>query len=417
MTVLWIVLALFLIGALLFLLPPLLAPGPAAVNSGGANLAVHRDHLREVEQDLAAGLLSPETLEQARAETRARVIEDAVPATAAAPALAQPARTTALVLAVLVPLGSMLAYLVLGSPQLATPPQMPPPQAAQANNGPEQIQQRIAALNERLKAEPTNAEGWLTLGRLYTALSRFGDATAAFRRANELTPGNATLLADLADLSAMTQGKRLAGEPARYIQLALDADPRHPKALALAGSVSFEVRDFAAARGYWERLLAVLPPQSEMVRSVQTNIAEATRLAAGAPEPAAPVPAAPVAAAGNASVSGRVTLSPELVARLPPGATLFVFARAAQGPRMPLAILRRPADGKPFDFSLDETRAMQPQLKISGFPEVVIGARISVSGNAMPQPGDLIGQSAPVKPGSAGVQVRIDAIQPAAAGS
>ncbi|CAD5372295.1 Cytochrome c heme lyase subunit CcmH [Rubrivivax sp. A210] len=415
MTMLWIVLALFLIGAMLFLLPPLLNPGADGASGGAANLAVHRDHLREVEQDLAAGLLGVEAVEQARAETRARVVEDAT--APAALAAAAPARRSALALALLIPLGSVAAYLLLGNPA-AVEPRVAPAVNAGQQAGAEEMQQRIAALLQRLQAEPKNVDGWLTLGRSYTALGRFADAAAAFRRANELTPGNPTLLADLADLTAMTQGRRLTGEPARLIQQALDADPRHPKALALAGSVAFEARDYAAARGYWERAMAVLPPQSDMARAMRANAAEAARLAGSGETAAAPAAGtaepsvAPTAAAAATAVSGQVTLSPELAARLPAGATLFVFARAAQGPRMPLAILRRPADGRPFEFNLDDTMAMQPQLKISAFPEVVIGARISASGNATPQAGDLVGQSAPVKPGSRSVQVRIDGVQP-----
>ncbi len=419
MTVFWIVAALFLLGALLFILPGLLAPATGASSVLDVNLAVHRDQLQEAERDLAAGLISPERLAQARSEIERRVLEDTA---AAQPWAAQPARRTAWALAVLIPLASVFTYLLLGTPEAAAPRvAADKPQDGRHSLTPEQIQEMVTALAERLKAQPGDREGWLMLGRSYASLGRYRDAATALRRAKDLGPPNASLLADLADLTGMAEGKRLTGEPARLIQQALDVDPRHAKALALAGSVAFEVRDYGAAKGYWERLIAVLPPDSPMVRSVQGNIAQAAQLGAGATSgPVAAPVAAPVrasaAAAASAvaavSVSGEVSLSAELAARVGPGDTLFVFARAAPGPRMPLAILRQPAGAAVVPFKLDDSMAMEPNLRLSRFSQVVIGARISKTGNATPQPGDLVGQSAAVAPGVSGLRVVIDRVQP-----
>lgn len=356
MTVFWFVAALFVAGALLMLLPPLLSPA---------------------------------------AEGPLRDVREA------------PARRTALGVGLALPLAAVALYLLLGSPQLAAPEAAPAAPAGGDRHalGKEQIEQRVAALAERLKAQPDDAEGWLMLGRSYTVLGRYRDGATALRRANELQPGNPNILADLADLAAMAQGKRLAGEPARLVQQALDADPRHPKALALAGSVAFESRDYAAARGYWERLLAVLPADSPIARSVQGSIAEAAQAEAGGAAPQA-------AAAPPARLSGEVRLSPELAARVAPGDTLFVFARAADGARMPLAVLRRPAGAAPFAFTLDDSMGMAGGPKLSSAAQVVVGARLSKSGNATPRSGDLVGQSAPLDPRSQGVVLTIDRVQP-----
>jgi cytochrome c-type biogenesis protein CcmH len=404
MSIFWTVAALFLLGALLMLLPSLLqaraAATTAATTAAGTNLAVHRDQLREAEADLAAGLITPERFAQARSEIVQRVIEDTAPAEA--PAGPTNSRRTALVLAVLIPVASVLTYLQLGNPEAAAPGAATAP-ADRHSVTPEQIQKMVAALGERLKAQPDDAEGWLMLGRSYTALSRYRDAATALRRAMALLPGNPHVLTDLADVLAMANNKRLAGEPARLVQQALDLDPKHIKALALAGSVSFEAKDYAAARGYWQRLLAVVPAESPMARSVQGSIAEATQLQTGdAPKPPA---------AGEA-ITGQVVLSPALASRLAAGDTVFIFARAAEGPRMPLAILRQPATAQALAFRLDDSLAMSPQFKLSGFASVVVGARISRSGNATPQPGDLLGQSAPVPPGTQGLQIVIDRVQP-----
>lgn len=192
------------------------------------------------------------------------------------------ARRSALGVALFVPLAALGGYALLGDPDAITMGQRLPPPAPGAAVTAERIQQMVAALALRMKDEPGNFEGWARLGRSYATLGRFRDAALALRRASELRPADATLLADLADLVAMNQGRRLAGEPATLVQQALDADPRHPKALALAGSVAFEARDYPAARAHWERLLATLPPDAESARALRGSIAQTRVLEAAA---------------------------------------------------------------------------------------------------------------------------------------
>ena len=412
MTVFWVAAALFLAGGLIFLLPSLLNVRAARANGVSANVAVHRDQLRETEADLAQGLISPEQQALARREIERRVLEDT--AQVDAPTAVQPARRTALALALLLPLASVLTYLQLGRPDAVVPQIVSTPAApdASARHGvkPEQIQQMAAALAERLQAQPQDLEGWLMLGRSYTALGRYADAVAAFRRAQAISPQDAGILADLADLTGMAQGKRLAGEPARLIQRALDLDPRHVKALALAGSAAFEMKDYAAARGYWGRLLAVVPADSPMAKSMQGSLAEAARLEGTGGQATAPVVLA--TASATKAISGEVRLSAELQQRVAAGDTLFVFARAAEGSRMPLAIVRLQAQGEPVAFTLDDSQAMSPNQKLSGAASVVVGARISRSGQATPQSGDLVGQSAPLAPGTRGLVLVVDRVQP-----
>jgi cytochrome c-type biogenesis protein CcmH len=228
------------------------------------------------------------------------------------PPLLRQARSGARAFALLVGLGiaagSVSTYVALGRPDAAVPyaeQAAQPAQPAGTGNAdaqrsvtPEQIEKMVAALAARLEAQPNDAAGWQRLARSYTVLGRYRDAALAMRRASQLLPGDPNLLAELADLLGMTQGKRLAGEPARLVQQALDLDPRHAKALALAGSVAFEARDYAAARGYWERLLGVLPPDSPMQRSALANIAQAASLERGVTPLAAAPAQAPAARQG-----------------------------------------------------------------------------------------------------------------------
>lgn len=416
MTVFWLVVALFLAGALLFVLPPLLKPPrPAPHAAGDVNCAVLGDQRREARADVEMGLLDAAGLARLDRETLRREAEDAADgAVALEPA---PARRTALAVALLLPLGVVALYLQLGRPD-ATEPRVRPAVASDRHElGSDELQQRVAALVERLKADPSQLDGWVMLGRSYTALGRWRDAVSAFRRAVELQPRDPSLLADLADLIGMAQGKRLAGEPARLVQAALDVDPRHPKALALAGSVAFEARDYAQARGHWQRLLDVLPPDSPMARSVRGSLQQVAQLEAG-DAATAPRGTSASTAAAPARIEGHVELSPELAARVAAGDTLYVSARSATGPRMPRAVLRRALDSATparWSFVLDDGSAIAPQLRLSGAESVVVGARISRSGSATPASGDLIGESAPLSPRGAaarGLVLRVDRVQP-----
>lgn len=420
MSVFWIVALLFLGAALAMLMPPLLLRAGAvgeAPTPGHVNLAVLRDQLREARADLAAGTISAERLAQLHAELEQRVLEEAAPGDAPA-ARAAAARRSAYGLALVLPLASVLVYLALGRPELLRTGA--PVSTGSHGTAPDQIRHLIATLSARLEAQPTDVQGWAMLGRSYLALGRYRDAATALGRASALAPGDATLLADQADVLGMAQGKRLAGAPARLVQQALDADPRHAKALALAGSVAFEAHDYAAARLYWERLLAVVPAGSELARSVRGSIMQAGALERGEGTSAAVPPAAVPARGGMASsadaapatVAGQVELAPALAARVGATDTLFVFARAVTGSRMPLAVVRRPVGAWPATFELDDSTAMSAERRLSGQREVVIAARISRSGSATPQAGDLIGQTGVLSPGARGVRITIDRVQP-----
>jgi cytochrome c-type biogenesis protein CcmH len=267
----------------------------------------------------------------------------------------------------------------------------------------------VDRLAERLKERPDDAEGWAMLGRSYVALGQHEKAVPAFEKATALRPDDAVLLADHADALAVRNGRSLAGEPIQLVQRALKADPRNLKALALAGTEAFDRADYPAAAAYWQRLVDAAPPDSPFVAPAREGLAEA-RQRGGLPAPKAeaspPMPAAP----GGAVLSGTVTLAPALRAKAAPEDTVFVFARAAEGPRMPLAILRRQVKDLPLQFKLDDSLAMSPAARLSGASRVVVGARVSKSGDAMPQPGDLSGQTAPVSVGAQGLTIEISQV-------
>jgi len=220
------------------------------------------------------------------------------------------------------------------------------------------------------------------------------------------------LLADYADARAATSGGELSGKPLELVKRALALDPNHLKSLALAGTEAFNRKDFKTAVEYWERMRSVLPADSPFGQSVASSIAEARQLGGIGGAAAPPAPPAQVAAASGGQVTGVVTLAPEVAAKANPDDTVFIFARAVEGPRMPLAIVKRQVKDLPVEFSLDDSQAMTPAMKLSNFPEIVVGARISKTAAAAPQSGDLEGLSGTVKVGATDVAVVIDKILP-----
>jgi len=399
-----VIAGLLAITALAFVVLPLLKGGRnTGVSRNAINVAVYRDQLRELEADLRAGTLAQDQYERSRGEIEARLLQD-VGTTEAGAARARSERG-AIAFAIALPACALAIYLLVGNPQaiqIAGTPQGPA-----HGTGQEQVLAMVEQLAARLRANPDDSEGWKMLARSYAAFGRFKEASEAYANAAARVTNDAQLLADYADALAMAQGRTLEGEPEKLIARALAIDPTNAKALALAGTLAFNRKDYAKAAEYWERILPGVAPDSEAAKSVRANIAEA-RARAGGAIAAAPSPVAPQAQGTGGRISGIVKLAPALAAKVEPGDTVFIFARAAEGPRMPLAILRRQARELPIEFALDDSMAMTPAMKLSSFPQVVIGARVSRSANATPQPGDLEGLSAPIKAGANGVSVVID---------
>lgn len=422
--------AAMVVAALASVLVPLLrGPRAEGVVREASNVAILRDQLVELDNDVASGIVQRDQYEQSRRELEQRVLEEskAAPGGAASGPPSGAGAWTAAILGGALPIAAMLLYLALGSHQAFGPAVTAAGGAgdAQHDTSPQKVADMAASLAARLEKEPGNADGWSTLAHTYYSLKRFPEAVAAYERAAALLPNDADLLADYADaLGAATNS--LEGKPAELVNRALKANPAQWKALALAGTIAFNHKEYKQAVGYWEQLKVVLPPESEMAQSIDASIAEAKELggitaATALPAPAAAkapaaAAAAPAAAASSAApglaIAGTVTLSPALARSAAPDDTVFIFARAAQGPKFPLAILRKQVKDLPVKFSLDDSMAMSPDMKMSNFADIVIAARVSKSGNAVPQSGDLEGASKPLKQGASGIAVVIDSARP-----
>ena len=418
MVVFWILAALMLAVALAFVLVPLLrtrrAAGPTTVE---ANLEVLRGQRREIEDDVAAGLLPREARDEALAELVARADEDLATSEPAAPVASPPRRPwlVATVTGVAVTVLVIGTYLALGSPTALDPRTVA---AAPPAVNDQQIVAMVESLAQKVKERPQDAQGWALLARSMAALGRFQESAEAYAHLATLVPGDAQVLADWADSLGMAQGRTLTGKPYELAKKALAIDPAHPKALALAGTAALDSGDFAQSLKYWETMAQGLPPGSPDEGQVRNIIGEVRGRAAQAGKalpastPPRPPAQAPAAAAVAGSITGSVSVAPEIAGRVKGGETLFIYARVENGPRMPLAIVRGSARDLPMKFTLDDTQAMTPQTPLSGASAVRVEARVSASGNAAPQTGDLVGTSAVVKPGARGVAVLIDQVLP-----
>jgi cytochrome c-type biogenesis protein CcmH len=393
MTAFWIFGAALALLALVLLLRPLLRSRKSEkIGRAEANISIYRDHLRELDVDLAEGKLTAADHARSRAELDARLLADVAAPEAQMPAARPGGRRLALVLIAVVPLFAAALYLAVGNPAALAPGSDPHAFDSQ------QLTALVERLAARMRENPDDAEGWRLLGRSYAALGRFPESLDAYAKAVERKPRDADLLADMADVLATTRSERLQGEPEKLVMRALEIDPQNLKALALAGTAAFERKDFNSAARYWQRMLPLVPPESEDARSIQANIAEAQ----------SHLKSRTVAAA----LKGTVRLAPELKGKASPGDVVFIFARAAQGPPMPLAVKRARVRDLPVEFALDDSMAMAPGMNLSAHGRVIVGARVSKSGDPAPKPGDLQGASAPVANDAQGVSVVIDTVVP-----
>lgn len=427
MTVFWIVAVFFVIAALIFLIPPLIKgkKEQEVVERNKLNLAIYKDKLAEIEDDLRNGVLNQDQYDKARQELERSLLEDVTPNTDSEGVEPKTHPTAGLVSAAIIAIGlpvlAVALYQHLGGGAAAfNPDQAVPAVDAEGHKG--TIEKMITQLKQRLNSNPDDVDGWVMLGRSYYFLKRHREASEAYAKAVSLIgETNPDLLADYADTLAVANGKNMLGKPYELVKKALTLQPFHEKSLWLAGTAAYQEQDYSSAFSYWGKLLQVFPPNSDGAQQIQRNLEELKSLmtAQGTPIPeiAATLPTSTVANSGNVaatgkSVSGTVKISAALKSKASPDDTVFIFARAASGPRMPLAILRKQVKDLPITFELNDSMAMNPAMKLSNFPEVVVGARISKSGNAMPQSGDLEGKSPVVSVGTTEIPIEIDQTVP-----
>ena len=444
MTTLWLIVLALLLATLLCLVPPLLRRTPAAETASDASVrAFYLAQREQLRRDLANGALTPQAHARADEELQRDLLQDLAMRRDPRARLGgqRAGLAAACVLTVAVPVAAVLLYGQLGNPRAAATvalSQAPEPHAQAADND---MALAINALAQRLRASPDDADGWYMLARSYETLGRYNDAVAAYQEVLRLVPGQPAVLADLADaLLSARQGQPDEASIAAVAQ-ALQADPDQPKALALAGMMALRRGDAADALTHWERLRALLPPDAEAARQIQTNIAQARAMAASgtaggaaappasgnsastaagqpatAPGPTASGVATPSPSAGastaTARLAGQARIADALRDQVRPTDTVFILARPMSGSRMPVAILKMQAADLPRAFVLDDSTAMSPDATLSRAGKVRVEIRVSRSGNAAAQPGDLNGVLTDVGPRADGLALVADNVVP-----
>jgi len=403
MTMFFLIAALMIAAALAFVLVPL-----QRHRAGSASIDPEKRRLRALDQALTAGVIDADEY----AAKRAALPNMPVSADAAV----RPSRlafVTLLLVTLLLPAAAMLLYRLVGAPQALDPANLVAATApARDGDRGREMEQAITMLVTRLKEHPEDAEGWSLLGRAYQATNRAAESLDAYRHAHELLKDNPVVTVEYAQaLAVVAPGHRIDGEARQLLEDVLKKDATNQRALWLLGIGDYQAAKYDAAIARWNVLLPLLEANSDVADSVRKQIADAQDLRDGrtpsrTPAPSRP-PAAPATAASTAPPTSpasadaprltvNVTLDPKLADQLDADATLFVFARAASGPPMPLAIQRLKAGALPLTVTLDDSMGMLPTMKLSMFPQVIVGARISKSGNALPQSGDLQRLSAPI---------------------
>ena len=460
MMVFWILAGGLATLALAFVLVPLLRrdTGGADPDANALNLDVFRQQLQELDADLALGKLDQAQHEAARRDLERELVHDLAPAATDTATKAGPTgRWAAALLTLAIPVAAVTLYMAIGDQgiiaKLEAAPGAPSAQtgnaaghsAATMPDGSPMPSLGVLAdqLAARLEQKPDNVTGWLMLARTRLTLGQQDEAMAALDRALQVAPRDPTVLLTYAELLAESNGQQFSGKPAAMLDTLLEVEPNNPNGLWLRGLAAFQTDDFPGALARWEPLLPLLEPGSQDATEIAGLIDEARSRSGQAPNqapldkpmaaqeptpapaaapaapatPQVPVQAAPQPVAASAPAAAGITvtvaLDPALATQAPQDATVFIYAKAVAGPPMPLAAQRVRVSDLPITLTLDDSMAMMPQMRLSNFDQVVVGARISRSGNATPQSGDLQGEVKPVTPGQAEtVAVVIDSVRP-----
>ena len=421
----------FFAGALLVvavgsLLPFALGRGRTEdLDRNAQNIGIARDRLSELKADFDSGAITRDEFDEGKAELATALALD-LDAGAGSTGRAEAGgyrheRIGAIVALLLLPLLSFGLYTQLGAPQgvsvkgpgvagaVARAPVAATVEGADRPLPP--ISEMVSGLARKLEADPNNPDGWFMLGRSYAVMDNWQAAEKAYRQALALIPDQPDFIVNLAEAIGMTRDRDLSGEPARLLYRALTIDPNHERALWFLGLAERQVGNVANAVHLWRRLAATMADDdaardrlTQLIADAERSLAPAAMgsIASMGAEAAVVAPeggqAAEQAVGGNtgAGITVTVSLSPAMAARATPDQAVFIFARAVNGPPMPLAVVRTTVGALPTTVALTDAQAMMPAMKLSLFPEVTVGARVSQSGTAMPSSGDLFTEATPV---------------------
>lgn len=414
----WTIAAAMLLLAVAALLPALLRKSEKAQSdTKSQNVIIAKERLAELEAELAAGTISQEIFEQTKEELEQGLLEDVdVEETSASGASVLFDRLGLALVLLLVPAITIGTYFALGAPEHVNVkgPGVQAPQAAphgSAANGPAPtMAELVGKLEQKVAANPKDAEGMFMLGRVYSSLGRYAEAAKVLEDLRPLVDDHPAVLVALADALAMANDGRVSGKPYELVTQVLDQEPENVTALWLAGNGAMEQSDYQNAIYYWRQAEAGLADEPKMLGEMQGLIAKLLQSAKSAGVVLDDPGATAVAAAPGIQLS--VTLAPELQDKLTGNEQLFIFAKAVAGPPMPVAAIRRSAGELPLTLILDDSAVLQGG-KLTDHEQLKIAARITGGGGPGAKSGDLQSTEVIFKPATdQKVELLIDQIVP-----
>jgi cytochrome c-type biogenesis protein CcmH len=375
-----------------------------------ANARVYRSQIQDLDREHESGHIGQEEWQQSRDELSLRLLEDTSASDDPVAKIEKPAMWTAVVLALALPLSAMGLYMWLGQPEALDPmatSRTMDPNSAKAD--PNELAQMAEGLAKKLQAKPDNLQGWVMLGRTYRSLENYDKAIKAYDRALVLSADD-DLRLERVEVMAMQRQGNFEGEPWQVIRDILQKDPQNFGALLMAGSASYAHAKYADALKYWQQARAPLTPDNPDVAGLDEAIG-AVQQKLGLPV-SKPEVSKSNAAVSGLNLTGQVSLSAALKSKASPTDVVFVYATPTNGERMPLAVFKSTVAQLPLSFTLDDSSAMTPERKLSAAGDVLVKVRVSKSGNAIPQSGDLVGSMGPVKVGTQGLKLEIKDLVP-----
>ena len=386
---------LLLVLVLLLLLRPFIFPAKSkATSRRQMNAVIYREELDKLEVEHTAGVITSADYEIAHAEMRQRLFQDTIEEDDRE--VTGSSKKTAVGLCIFVVLLSSALYFSLGDVVRIAQNNSEKPVTQEG------VEKMVAEFAIKMEKDPSNLKGWAMLARSYRILGRDEDAAKAYARAGSFIDSDPQLLADYADVLASNANGSFVGKPSQLINQALKLDPNNMMALWLSGTASYNAKNYKAAVQSWDKLAQQLPPNTDEARAIQGSIAEA-RSKGGL------TTSVPVASAGK-GISGKIELSPDLKSKIMSGDIVMVIARKP-GERMPVAVLKAPANDFPMSFILNDSLAMNPSAPLSQLSEASVEVRISKTGMAKPEVGDLISSVQTIKVGTTNVRLLVDQVR------
>ena len=376
------------------------------------NLRLLRDQLKELAEDQRVGNLSAEQYELSKLEIEGRVVEEVAKEPQLTMLSGRLAKFVSIIVVVLIPVSAFYLYSVIGSHEGQDVASF-----LEAQNQPvdqTELESMAEKVIEHLEENPGDTQALGMLARTYQALHKFDEAANAWERAYQLEPNDPGILVDYAEARGLAARGNLNGEPTELINRALELDPNHGKGLALGGTVAFASGSYQLAIDRWTQLMKANIADEQLVQTLQSGIAEAKiRLVQSRQEARVDEPTAEDSAPQEFStiVSGIVKISNELLSQVDSGDVVFIYAKATEGPPMPIAAMKVPVSQLPFTFAIDDSFSLMPTRKLSDFSEFLVGARISKSGNSIRASGDLESSTMLVRPGI-NIEITIDSAVP-----